>query len=62
MSETRVEEKSFRGKPVLEIVEWESDFSDKYIRVCFGLRKACLIMNHLKEIKEFIKEHTRKEE
>ena len=62
MSEIRVDTKVFKGKPVLEIVEFESEFSDKFVRLSFGLKKAKLIIANIEKIKEFIKVYDRESE
>ena len=50
-----VYEQEFKGKPVLIMKHY--DPSGKYVRVAIGVRKAEMILENIKAVKEFVKRH-----
>ena len=52
-----VEKSEFKGKPILVLKRNEEDKYPFY----FGLNKAKLIVDHIEDIKKFVKENTKEE-
>lgn len=53
-----IEEKEFRGQPILSIKEKE----DQKYPVAFGLKKARIILAHIVQIKCFVEKYDKKAE
>lgn len=47
----------FKGHEVMRLFGKETDKKEKDLEIKFGIRKARLILRHMKEIKEFVKSY-----